>query len=302
MRLDRLITLNIVSPFRRACATLTPSNASFAGTLPILMYHSISNESERNVHPYYRTCTAPKTFAQHMALLKGDGYRGVTLTRGLAWLKAAPMSEDCLKPVVLTFDDGYRNFHKAAFPLLREFKFTATMYLPTGFIGSSGARSSLKGRECLAWEEVRELSSSGIEFGSHTVNHPRLVDLSWEKVKSEISNSKSAIEQQLGCQVSNFSYPYAFPDRHKTFVLRFSELLAATGYETCVTTNVGRVQQDSHPFRLRRLPANSDDDIQLLKAKLKGGYDWLGTPQAILKIIKSSGFFSLAKGLSTVAS
>src|SRR6185369_12183946 len=105
-------------------------------------------------------------------------------------------------------DDGFRNFHTEAFPVLQKHQFTATVFLPTGFIGDAAdvpsgqsrvedngpaenaeaegvlvaplpgsqaspgrGRRSFKGTECLTWEEVRELRNSGIRFGSHTVTH-----------------------------------------------------------------------------------------------------------------------------------
>src|SRR5205823_3517875 len=136
------------------------------------------------------------------------------------------------------------------------------------------------------WDEVRELQRAGIEFGSHTVNHPKLVELDWAQVELETRNSKLEIEEHLGVPVTAFCYPYAFPQADVAFVNRFHQLLEKAGYESCVTTTVGRIGMGDDPFRLRRLPVNGADDAALFRAKLEGAYDWLTGPQALVKRIK----------------
>ena len=189
------------------------------------------------------------------------------------------------KLVALTFDDGFRDFHTAAFPVLQRHGFTATMYLPTAFIGDE--RKSFKGHECLTWAEVRQLEAAGIEFGSHTVNHPRLVELDWPAIESELRDSKATLEQRLGHPVGGFAYPYAFPSADRAFTSRLREILHTAGYTTCVTTEIGIAGPGDEPLQLKRLPANEADDAALLRAKLSGSYDWMHGVQSIVKRLKS---------------
>lgn len=300
MRLDRFITLNLVRPFRRASGALVTDHPSRVTSLPILMYHSISDDQEPGVAPYYRTCTSPARFSEHLSLLKNLGYHGVTLSAGLAWLqndgdsgvaghasratRNLQPATSSSHPVAITFDDGFRDFYISAFPVLKEHGFSATMYLPTAFINDHGTHHTnppavFKGREFLNWNQVHELHSAGVEFGSHTVNHPRLVDLDWPEVESEIRNSKSEIENQIGAPVRSFAYPFAFPQADQQFADRLGQVLGQAGYESCVTTEINQPRAGQTPFRLGRLPANSDDDVALLSAKLAGDYDWLGVAQ-----------------------
>ena len=86
MRPDRFITLNLVQPLRRALVT---RHASPVNSLPVLMYHSISDDPERGMRPYYRVCTGPQCFREQMHWLKNNGYCGVTLNDGLTWLDSA---------------------------------------------------------------------------------------------------------------------------------------------------------------------------------------------------------------------
>ncbi len=163
--------------------------------VPILMYHSISDDPEPGVSPYYRVNASPAVFRQHMQFLADHDYHTISLDQ---LVSAFPK-----KPVVLTFDDGFRDFYTEAFPVLQEHGFTATVFLPTAFIGGSrsvqGSRFDGSGFKVpshfpfrnphsafLTWNEVRELLRHGIHFGSHTVNHPKLVELDWPEIKSEL--------------------------------------------------------------------------------------------------------------------
>jgi peptidoglycan/xylan/chitin deacetylase (PgdA/CDA1 family) len=249
------------------------------------MYHSISDDPEPAFSPYFKICTAPEKFAEQMQWLADAGYRGVTLSEGLDWLqgrKSADAQKE--KLVAITFDDGFRDFHTAAFPVLQRHGFTATMYLPTAFIGEE--RKSFKARECLTWTEVRQLHQAGMEFGSHTVNHPTLVILSWPEIESELRDSKLAIEKGLGLPTRSFAYPYAFP-QEKKFASTFRELVRNCGYESSCTTVIGRMRPANHPTMIKRLPVNNCDDQALLNAKLLGAYDWLGFVQRLTKKAKT---------------
>lgn len=273
-RIDRLATLYIVDPILRRTSVSKPS-------VSILMYHSIADDDETNVHPYYRTATAPTVFAAQMESLHQAGFAVIGLAEAIR-RRAEP--ESFKNSVVITFDDGFRNFYTNAFPVLNRYGVTATMFLPTAHIGESPL--SFKGKECLTWDEVRELQNHGISFGSHTVTHPQLHDCDARSIKQEIVGSKQTIEQKLGCAVQSFSYPYAFPETDNGFKARLRRELRHAGYENGVCTTVGRPGPASDPFFLKRLPVNSDDDPQLFLAKLAGSYDWLAKPQYLVKMAK----------------
>lgn len=273
-RLDRLATLYLASPFLR----LMPSKGL---SIPVLMYHSITDDEPSNVHPYYRTTTSPAVFGKQLESLREDGYSTCTPAQALEQLQ----TQTSAKPVVLTFDDGYRNFYREAFPLLTQYGFSATVYLPTAYIGESPI--PFKGEDCLTWPEVRELHGHGIQFGSHTVTHPWLRELSVSAINDELINSKETIEQKLGCVVDSFAYPYAFPQTDTDFTRMFRDSLQAAGYKNGVCTVVGRANRRSEPLFLERLPVNSCDDEALFEAKLAGAYDWIGTLQYISKTAKA---------------
>lgn len=288
IRLDRFLTLNV---FRHLKRILPQPNGIL---IPILMYHSISDDPEDGIHPYYRINTSPKRFAEHMQFLDDNNYKVIDLSEAVKIISETSASPHIptshhsnipQKKVVLTFDDGYRDFYVKAFPILKKYGFSATVFLPTAFIGSK--RSGLKDKEHLTWDEVVELYREGITFGSHTVTHQPLKILKGVEIKYEIEKSKEIIENNISNRVESFSYPYAFPDGDSSFIRRLKILLKESGYLNGVCTRVGTIQSKEDIYFLKRIPLNSDDLIPFFDAKLVGGYDWFRKSQLIHKMLIS---------------
>ena len=245
------------------------------------MYHSITDKNELAVHPYYKTTTAPTVFRVQMEYLHRNGYETWTPAQAIEFVMSRAKLDG--KKVVITFDDGYGDFYRTAFPELSRFGFTATVYLPTAFIGKS-----FKGHECLMWSEVTELQNHGISFGSHTVNHPQLHALDRNAISREITESKGTIEQKTGQPIDSFAYPYAFPKTDAPFKSMFRTLLVEAGYKNGVCTAVGRATWKSDPYFIERIPVNGCDDDALFQAKLTGAYDWVGQSQTLFKMARSA--------------
>lgn len=274
--MDRSITLLLARPLRRL------GIRRHSRRLPILMYHSISEGPEEDLRPYYRLRTSPARFAEQMQYLADRGYAAMDLENG--WKQFQSPKQPDRKMVILTFDDGFRDFHTAALPVLQRHGFSATVFLATGCMdGGSGA---FRGQECLSWDLVRQMRRQGFYFGSHTVSHPRLYDLAWPEIRSELAGSKKRMEDVLGEPIVTFSYPYAFPQWDRGFVRAFREAIRDCGYTTVVTTRIGQASAVSDPALLPRLPVNDCDDPALFAAKLHGDYDWLALPQTITKWLK----------------
>ena len=86
------------------------------------------------------------------------------------------------RPVVLTFDDGFADFHRAALPLLRRYGFTATVFVTTGWIADAGRHAAGRspGR-MLCWSQIREAAAAGVEIGAHSHRHPQLDQIAAEQ-------------------------------------------------------------------------------------------------------------------------
>lgn len=295
IRPDRFLTLS----FFRTLNGL--SGRSSDVKIPVLMYHSIARDVDDNVHPYFRTVTSPEIFENHMELLCQLDYEVLTLSdavRLLQGMSDSPITRSNVAPhllkspvsgnrlhrkVVVTFDDGFRDFYTNAFPILNRFGFKATVFLTSGCIGNT----FLTGRECLGTREIRELAEKGVEFGSHTITHPQLKECSRGKILHEVAGSKVAIENITGSEVSLFSYPYRFPEEDREFVRKLGILLVEQRYTAGVTTAIGLSKICDDPFFLRRLPMNDCDDGELFLAKLEGSYDWLHKVQLMYKKLRA---------------
>jgi peptidoglycan/xylan/chitin deacetylase (PgdA/CDA1 family) len=274
-RLDRIVTMSVALP---AAKVAGPKEGT---RVPILMYHSVSENLFGKSHPYYQINTAPRIFVEQMRSLRQMGYR--TLGPGEV-VESLERGANLAKVFVITFDDGYRDFVIEALPVLKECGFTATIYLATGRIQEMPAK--FDGAEYLTWGEIRDLNKGGIQFGSHTVTHPILCEQKPEQVRAELKRSKEIIEQKLGSPVVSFAYPYAFPEEDAEFKKFLNLELENAGYHNGVTTILGRASREDNRFFLPRLPVNSWDDKRFLQAKLEGGYDWLHWPQHLRKIIQ----------------
>jgi peptidoglycan/xylan/chitin deacetylase (PgdA/CDA1 family) len=206
--------------------TVAPTMAA-AGTLPvpdeqvpILMYHYIRPDPGPDDPIGQGLSVSPELFAEHLAFLAAGGYTPITMA-DLAhiWEGRKPLPP---RPIVLTFDDGYRDIYTNAWPLLREYGFPATVYLITSVIDHP---------EYLTREMILEMAASGlVDFGSHTVHHPNLTALPDADAEVEIVESKRVLEELLGHPVRTFCYPTgAYGDREVA-------LVDDAGYALAVTT------------------------------------------------------------------
>src|SRR5215472_4286442 len=171
-RFDRLVTLYLWHPLARFLDLYQRPR------VPILMYHSISDNLFGMSHPYFHINTPPDVFSQQMRCLRNLGYRTISLTEALEGLRTGA---DLFKTFTITFDDGYRDFCTDALPVLKQHGFSATIFLTTDRIQNSPVR--IGGADFLTWRDVRELQSEGIHFGSHTVTHPDLRSLAPDQLE-----------------------------------------------------------------------------------------------------------------------
>src|SRR6267154_4486530 len=126
-RSDRIATLYFFHPVRQLVRSEAPG-------LPILMYHRVPKDDDCATHPYYCTSTAIRVFEQQVGFLRQAGYRAVGVTEAFQSVQTGVARE---KLVAITFDDGYQDFYTNAFPILNRYGYSATVFLPTAYIGDS---------------------------------------------------------------------------------------------------------------------------------------------------------------------
>jgi peptidoglycan/xylan/chitin deacetylase (PgdA/CDA1 family) len=228
--------LGLVIALALACAA--PAGAGQRTLdLPVLMYHRIGPVLPTLPPVTQRLTVDPKDFAAQMRWLKAQGYHAVSAQQAFAALEHGAKLPP--KPVMITFDDGYRDVLWNAAPLLAHYHMRATAYVITGRI--SGPDSSF-----LTWPELTRLQRLGVEIGSHTVHHLELPSLSAAAALAELVDSRRALEHHLGHPVQWFSFPDGAAD---SAVL---PLVREAGYVLAVTTRPGAVQSARRPFELHR--------------------------------------------------
>ncbi len=247
------------------------------------MYHSISDDVVEAIHPYFETSTPPEVFELHLRYLQDNGYSAIDIAQ-LDGILTGRSSVS--RPVMITFDDGYADFDREAFPILEKYGFKAIVFLATAFI-MEGRCGKFRHKEMLRWEDVKLLRKYGTVFGSHTVNHPVLKNLGTDEMESELVLSKKHIEDHLEESVEIFSCPFAFPQENSAFKIKYESLLKRAGYRYGVTTVIGRVSAENYSLQMRRLPVNRYDDLALFAAKLEGGYDWLQIAQYGVRVLRN---------------
>jgi peptidoglycan/xylan/chitin deacetylase (PgdA/CDA1 family) len=271
-RIDRLATIYVCHPFSKLMGWRSRP------CVPVLVYHSISENLFGKLDPYHQINTSASVFAAQMRWLRQAGYRTIDLSE---MMQAFETGQELTRKVVLTFDDGYKDFYTDAFPILKQCGFSATVFLASDRIRNTAA--CIEGADYLTWGEVRELYAEGISFGSHSVTHADLHSLGPQQIEYELGYSKEKIEHEIGAPVDSFSYPFALPEEDRDFTRYLADTLENLGYTRGVSSAIGRVKRGNTRFFLPRLPVNSWDDLELLQAKLEGGYDWLHWPQWFYK-------------------
>lgn len=215
--------------------------------VPILMYHAV--EDQPRPPRYKHFYVTAREFALQMRMLKAAGYTALTFA-GLADAMAGrtPLPH---RPVLLTFDDGYTNLLTNVHPLLAALDFPYTVFLVADKVGKTNDWVVAEGyapTPLLDWPDILALQSAGkVEFGGHTLSHPRLTALNADDARREIGHSKDVLEQKLGMAVPTFCYPYGAVNTAAIDIVRES------GYNQAVTTRTGRVRAGDDPFCLPRL-------------------------------------------------
>jgi len=214
------------------------------GEVPILMYHRIAIDGQTTLARYRM---APDLFAAQMDALYRAGYHTIHLED---WINALLRNEQRPgKPIILTFDDGYRDFLTAATPILRYYGFSATVFLVAERIGNVADWDSVYGEAAplLSWQELHALQETGTEFGCHSASHWPMTGMSLTELTEDTARAHAVLEEGLGAPVTSLAYPYGAENE---FVRR---VVFHLGFQAAVTCDPGISRLGDDPLRLRRI-------------------------------------------------
>lgn len=216
--------------------------------IPILMYHAIAKPPRST--PYPALYVPTPEFAAQVRALATRGYRAITLTQAYDhWEKGTKLPR---KPIVFTFDDGYRNVFENGFPVLRSHGWPAVLNLEARFMNKPWG---------LAQSRIRRLLEANWELASHTINHRDLTALGDAELSREVLDSRFLFQRLFRVPVLFFCYPAG---RYDARVVREVE---AAGYAGATSTRMG-LARPSELYTLARVRVDGGDGASGLIAKL----------------------------------
>ena len=255
----------------RARSTLTrllsepETSRKLVSSLRVLMYHRISDEKETDI-----LCVTPFQFAEQMRWLKEKGYAALSLDQAMKGLSTGTLPS---RPILITFDDGYRDNYERAYPVLLREGLPATIFPVTSFVRGEGHHPRYATRKndisYLTSEQIREMAANNIQFGGHTDSHRLMTGLSDEEIRKEIQHSTKNLEDWTGKPVEYFAYPNG--DYHP----RHFSILEEAGIRGAFTTEPGINTPETNPFRMRRTEISGRDSLGDFIRKMEGGFDRL---------------------------
>jgi len=211
--------------------------------VPVLMYHSIGEEKNNDA------VISRDRFAAQMAYLYQNNYHPISLEDLYGYLSAKQALPP--KPVVITFDDGYKDTYEVAFPVLKQYGFKSTLFIPAGEVGVN-----------LSWQELQEMKVAGMEIASHSFKHRSLSDLSSEEQMAEIHQSKELLDRYLNQETKYFCYP------NGSYTQQTLQLLKDSGFVLAVTIDPGWVKPGDNPLTLRRIWMGNAVELRHLEERL----------------------------------
>lgn len=219
----------------------------------ILMYHSIAEGSD---DPY---TVPPNRFQDQVSWLVEHGFEFLPLSYLVKVLKDGDY-KNLRNKVAITFDDGYRDFLTDALPVLLHYKVPATVFIVAGMLGSNASWSeNSKHAQLMTEDEIRHISSQGINLGSHTMTHANLVVVDQEVLLNELEESRSKL-RELGESFYPLSYPWG------QWCSRILDAVIDSGYDCAMTVGGKMRPRRTDIYCLPRLAISGDMDIRAFKS------------------------------------
>ena len=225
--------------------------------VPVLMYHYLSDPpADANIYRLDLS-VSPERFADHLERIESAGFTTISLYDLLDHLnRGTPLPP---QPVIITFDDGYRDNYLNAFPLLRERGMIASFFVVTDFMDEERP-------EYLTWDMAREMRDAGMSIESHGRNHFSLAGRGDDFLVWQALGSLETIEYELGVRPRFVSYPAGEYDQ------RTIDVFASANYWAGFTTGQGATHSNDNLFEMLRVRVRSTTSADELERLLD--LDW----------------------------
>lgn len=221
-------------------------------SIPVLMYHCVDTLIDPKTGQPNEMYVPKEKFEEQMQYLKNNGYTTLTMNQLYDFFaNNKPVPE---KSVVITLDDGYENNYVNAFPILKKFNFTATVFVITNMVDKS--------TEYLSSDQIKEMNNYGLDMEPHTLSHPHLTDLKYVDQLKELKESKEFMEKLTGKSEDFVAYPYG---NHSQYTVKAT---TEAGYKLAFTTDGPWSNKKNGLLTLNRVYVNAAKSIDVFKYRL----------------------------------
>lgn len=227
-------------------------------SVPVLMYHRIGAPASPGLAPY---AVAPEDFTEQMRFLRRNGYWTPSLAQWReAMARCMPLPG---RPVLITFDDGYRDFAETAWPILKRNALGASLFVVSERVGQAPDWDHDGGDEpLLGWDDLRALADEGVEIASHNARHVRLTRTPIDHAIADGAASREMIRERIGGAVEAIAYPFGGADP----AVRAG--LWACGYRLGFTARPGLAAISGDPMMIPRQIVARADTLHAFAQKL----------------------------------
>ena len=189
------------------------------------MYHRVATAGPLGLE---RFRVDPTLFDEQLSALRHYGYSTIGLTDGVELLSEREVPTG--KPIIITFDDGYRDF-LTALPSLQKYLFTATVFLVAARIGGSADWDTCYGETAplMSWPEILEIAGEGTELGCHSLTHCPMTEMDYLDLLKDTRQARKILEFALETPITHFAYPYGAENK----IVR--SVIAALGFSSAVS-------------------------------------------------------------------
>ena len=240
-----------------------------------LVYHNIT---DLFVPDEWQQMTTPRDlFEKQMRYLAENGYK--TISAYEAYKNLVSETEIPSKSICITFDDGYRDNYRNAFPILEKYGLKASVFITADFVGKKDASE-----EYLTWQDIIEMRKSGeFEIGCHSLSHRNLAGLESEDLTEEIGRAKRITEDKIDGKINVFAYPFGWQNAFNDKVIN---AVRGEGFSCAFTAIHGANTKQTDLFRLRRIRISWLNEIDEFQKVLRGSYDWYSIYQKAFSLCK----------------
>ncbi|CAN5646067.1 polysaccharide deacetylase family protein [soil metagenome] len=230
--------------------------------LPIILYHKVVERAE--IDSKAGIYVTAEMFDKQLSYLKKKKFRTLTFYDVEKVLNNEKLAKE--EDIILTFDDGYKNNYSSAFPILKKYGFKCVIFYVAGFSSNEWDKDKNEAEDHLmSDEEISEMEEYGIEFGSHTLTHPHLTQLSVKQAELEIKGSFEILKPKLKKPLISFAYPYGECSPEVKEIVRKS-------YKFGIATDSGPLLLNEDHFEIRRQILFSHTSMLQFRKKISKWY------------------------------